>query len=64
MLLIGLLAIEGLTILSIRGLITWHIFVGIVLIGPILLKTASTTYRFAGYYRADGTRTSARVPRM
>lgn len=49
-LLIGLLAIEGLTILSIRGLITWHIFVGIVLIGPILLKSASTMYRFAGYY--------------
>jgi hypothetical protein len=50
-LLIGLLAIEGLTIVSIRGLITWHIFVGIVLIGPILLKSASTMYRFAGYYR-------------
>ena len=49
-LLIGLLAIEGLTILSIHGLITWHIFVGIVLLGPVLLKTASTVYRFAGYY--------------
>ncbi len=50
MLLIGLLAVEGLTILSIRGLITWHIFVGIMLVGPVLLKTASTVYRFAGYY--------------
>jgi hypothetical protein len=49
-LLIGLLAIEGLTILSIRGLITWHIFVGIALVGPVLLKTGSTVYRFAGYY--------------
>ena len=49
-LLIGLLAIEGLTILSIRGLITWHIFVGIALLGPVLLKTASTVYRFTGYY--------------
>ena len=49
-LLIGLLAVEGLTILSIHGLITWHIFVGIVLLGPVLLKTASTVYRFAGYY--------------
>jgi hypothetical protein len=48
--LIGLLAVEGLTILSIHGLITWHIFVGIVLLGPVLLKTASTAYRFAGYY--------------
>jgi hypothetical protein len=50
LLLIGLLAVEGLTILSIHGLITWHIYVGIVLVGPILLKTASTLYRFAGYY--------------
>jgi hypothetical protein len=49
-LLIGLLAVEGLTILSIHGLITLHIFIGIVLLGPILLKTASTVYRFAGYY--------------
>ena len=49
-LLIGLLALEGLTILSIHGLITWHIFVGIVLLGPVLLKTASTVYRYAGYY--------------
>jgi hypothetical protein len=49
-LLIGLLAVEGLTILSIRGLITWHIFVGIALVGPVLLKTGSTVYRFTGYY--------------
>ena len=49
-LLIGLLALEGLTILSVRGLITWHIFVGIALLGPVLLKTASTGYRFMGYY--------------
>jgi hypothetical protein len=50
LLLIVLLAVEGLTILSIRGLITWHIFVGIALLGPVLLKTASTVYRFSGYY--------------
>jgi hypothetical protein len=49
-LLLGLLAIEGLTILSIRGLITWHIFIGIALVGPVLLKTASTVYRFVRYY--------------
>ena len=50
LLLIVLLAIEGATILSIRGLITWHIFVGIALIGPLLLKTGSTVYRFYRYY--------------
>jgi hypothetical protein len=53
LLLIVLLAIEGATLLSIRGLITWHIFVGIALIGPLLLKTGSTLYRFYRYYTAS-----------
>jgi hypothetical protein len=45
-----LLAVEGYTILNVQGLITLHIFLGILLVGPVLLKTASTTYRFARYY--------------
>ena len=55
MLLIVLLAVEGVTVLDVRGLISWHVFVGILLIGPVLLKTASTGYRFVHYYtgRAD-----------
>ena len=54
-LLIVLLAAEGVTVLDVRGLISWHVFVGILLIGPVLLKTASTGYRFVRYYtgRAD-----------
>jgi hypothetical protein len=48
--LLVLLAVEGYTILDVRGLITLHIFLGILLVGPILLKIASTTYRFARYY--------------
>jgi hypothetical protein len=50
-LLVGLLAVEGVTILSVRQLITLHMYLGIVLIGPVLLKTASTVYRFVRYYR-------------
>jgi hypothetical protein len=50
MLLLALLAIEGFTILSVRQMIVLHIFLGILLIGPVLLKTGSTTYRFARYY--------------
>lgn len=50
MLLLALLAIEGFTILSVRRMITLHVFLGILLIGPVLLKTGSTTYRFARYY--------------
>ena len=50
LLLTVLLAVEGLTILSVRSLITIHIFVGLLLLPPIALKVATTTYRFARYY--------------
>jgi hypothetical protein len=48
--LIVLLAAEGVTILRIRGLISAHIFVGMLLIPPVALKLASTGYRFMRYY--------------
>jgi hypothetical protein len=49
-LLILLLAIEGATILNIRGLLSVHVFVGLLLLGPIGLKLGATGYRFARYY--------------
>jgi hypothetical protein len=49
-LLLALFAGEGLTILSIRQLLTVHFFLGMLLIGPVALKIASTCYRFARYY--------------
>jgi hypothetical protein len=45
-----LLAAEGLTILQIRGLLSEHVFIGMLLVPPVLVKTGSTTYRFARYY--------------
>jgi hypothetical protein len=48
--LIGLLAVEGYTVVHMRGLVSLHMFIGLVLIGPVLLKLASTGYRFARYY--------------
>jgi hypothetical protein len=48
--LIGLLAAEGYTIVNMRGLVTAHMFIGMVLIPPVLLKLASTGYRFVRYY--------------
>jgi hypothetical protein len=45
-----LLAVEGLTILRIHALLTVHFFVGMLLIGPVLLKMSSTGYRFVRYY--------------
>jgi len=56
----ALLAAEGVTILWMGDLRTEHMFLGLVLIGPVVLKLASTGYRFARYYtrapryRAEG----------
>jgi hypothetical protein len=48
--LIVLLAVLGFTIPQLRQFIWMHLFVGFLLIGPVLLKMASTGYRFARYY--------------
>ena len=48
--LIVLLAVEGATIPFLRSLLSVHIFVGMLLLGPVGLKLASTGYRFARYY--------------
>ncbi len=50
MVLFVLLAVEGVTLLSVRQLITVHVFVGVLLLGPVLLKSGSTLYRFLRYY--------------
>jgi hypothetical protein len=49
-LLVILLIAEGITILDIGGLLGPHMFIGLVLIGPVALKLASTGYRFVRYY--------------
>lgn len=48
-----LLLAEGVTILSIRQLITAHIAIGLLLVAPVAVKIATTTYRFARYYQGD-----------
>jgi hypothetical protein len=48
--LLVLLAVEGFTIVAIRPLLSVHFFVGMLLVGPVLLKAASTGYRFVRYY--------------
>jgi hypothetical protein len=49
-----LLAAEGVTILSIRQLLSPHVFIGMLLIPPVAVKLGSTGWRFVRYYR--GTR--------
>jgi hypothetical protein len=48
--LVGLLVAEGITIVHMRGLLSAHMFIGLVLIGPVSLKLASTGYRMVSYY--------------
>ena len=53
LLLIVLLAILGVTIIRIGQLLWLHLFLGLVLLGPVALKLASTGYRFVRYYTGD-----------
>jgi hypothetical protein len=52
-LLLLLLAVVGVTILRLRELLWLHLFVGMLLVPAVLLKMASTGYRFVRYYTAD-----------
>ncbi len=51
--LIVLLAVIGFTIPQLRQFVSVHLFVGMLLIGPVLLKMASTGYRFLRYYTGN-----------
>ena len=51
--LLVLLAVEGVTILAIRQLLSLHVFIGLMLIPPVVLKLAATGYRFMRYYGRD-----------
>ncbi len=53
LLLILLLAVLGVTIVRIGELLWLHLFLGLVLLGPVALKLLSTGYRFVRYYTSD-----------
>ncbi len=48
--LLVLFAAELITLLDVHQLISWHVFVGVALIPPALLKTATTSWRIVRYY--------------
>jgi hypothetical protein len=48
--LLVVLAALGVTIIRIGQLLSVHMFIGMLLIGPLALKLASTGYRFVRYY--------------
>jgi hypothetical protein len=47
------LAVIGVTLLQLRQLLSVHLFVGMLLIGPVALKLGSTGYRFVRYYSGN-----------
>jgi hypothetical protein len=48
------LAAEGATVLlHVRGVLSAHVFIGMLLVPPVLVKLGSTGYRIVGYYRGD-----------
>ena len=64
LLLFVLFAAEGVTLLSVRGLLSWHVAIGAVLIPLALLKTASTGWRIVRYYAGTRTYVQAGPPPM
>lgn len=44
---------ELVTLLDVRGLISWHLSLGVALIPPAAVKTATTGWRIVRYYRGD-----------
>jgi hypothetical protein len=52
--LLVLLLVECYTILRIGRLLTLHVFLGMLLLGPVTLKAGSVLYRFARYYTGSG----------
>ncbi len=53
---------ELVTLLNVRGLITWHIALGALLIPPSLAKTAATGWRVVRYYRRSAPYVEAGPP--
>jgi hypothetical protein len=53
LLLLVLFGAELVTLLDVHGWIDWHIVIGVLLIPPALVKTASTGWRIVRYYTGN-----------
>jgi hypothetical protein len=47
------LAAEGLTLLGVGRFLSAHVFIGMLVVPAVAVKTGSTLYRFARYYRGE-----------
>lgn len=64
LLLLVLFLVELATLLNLDALISWHVVVGVLLVPPALLKTATTGWRIVRYYTHRPTYRSAGPPPM
>lgn len=62
--LLVLLAVEGATLVSLQTFLSWHIFVGMLLVPIVLLKIGSTAYRFVRYYSKQRDYVAAGAPHI
>lgn len=62
--LLVLLAVEGLTLVSLQTFLSWHIFVGMLLVPVVGLKLASTGYRIVRYYTRHAEYVAAGAPAL
>ncbi|MDQ1603229.1 MAG: hypothetical protein QOE01_1074 [Actinomycetota bacterium] len=53
---------ELVTLLDVRGLISWHLALGVLLVPPALLKTGTTGWRIVRYYLGDRSYRAAGPP--
>lgn len=60
--LLVLFVAELLTLFDVNGLISWHLAIGLLLVPPALLKTATTSYRVLRYYTGSPVYTEAGPP--
>jgi len=47
--LLVLLAVELVTTVSLRSMMALHVFIGVALVGPLVIKLGSVGYRFVRY---------------
>ena len=62
--LLVLLAVETLTTIALRTYLNVHVFLGMLLLPPVVLKLASTGWRFMRYYTRNVTYVAAGPPRL
>jgi hypothetical protein len=61
-LLLVLIAAELITLINVDGLISWHIVIGVLLVPPALVKTATTGWRILRFYSGNRPYRSAGPP--